>query len=301
MSGCCLLVRDGTCRGVEMDIIATARNDGNVGRLAAAGAADLAARAGLDVAQLMLRLIPLAGERAWPALSNYRVGAVGEGVSGDLYFGANFEMPAGPLSFTVHGEQAVVVNALIHGERGLQRLAISAAPCGVCRQFLYELAGASELKVLLADSPPVRLVDTLPQAFGPADLGIEGRLMASEPVAIGPAGNPDDPLAQAACSAASRSYVPYTGSAAGIALRLADGAIHSGFAIENAAFNPSLIPLQVGLIALAMAGGHPGAIVEAVQVEVAGSKVAFAPPTESLLQRIAPDCRFTSLVAGQPR
>lgn len=276
-----------------MDLIAAARNETEAGWMPATFAVDLARRAGLDVGRLMLALIPLAGERARPALSGYKVGAVGEGVSGNLYFGANLEMPAGPLSFTVHGEQAVVVNALTHGEMGLKRLAISAAPCGVCRQFLYELAGANDLEILLADRSPVRLVDTLPQAFGPADLGVEGGLMASGPSAVAAAGDPDDPLTRAARAAASRSYVPYTGSAAGIALRLRDGAIYCGFAIENAAFNPALIPLQVALSALVVAGDEPGLIVEAVQVEAADGAVAFTPPTRMLLERIAPDCAFT--------
>lgn len=277
-----------------MDMIATARHQADAGFLPVATAVDLARRANLDVSRLMVALIPLASERAQPTLSGYKVGAVGEAASGNLYFGANFEMPGGPLSFTIHGEQAVVVNALTHGERRLKRLAISAAPCGVCRQFLYELAGANDLEILLAGHSPVRLVETLPQAFGPADLGVAGGLMENDTLALAPLGDPGDSLTQAAYVAAARSYAPYTGSVAGIALRLHDGSVHCGFAIENAAFNPTLFPLQVALSALTVAGRGPGAIVEAVQVEVADGSVAFAPPTEMLLRRIAPNCAFTT-------
>jgi hypothetical protein len=42
----------------------------------------------------------------------------------------------------VHGEQFLIANLLLHKERSLQSLAISAAPCGHCRQFYSELACA---------------------------------------------------------------------------------------------------------------------------------------------------------------
>ena len=42
----------------------------------------------------------------------------------------------------IHGEQCLVANALLHGERGLRKLAVSAAPCGHCRQFYSELCCA---------------------------------------------------------------------------------------------------------------------------------------------------------------
>lgn len=35
-----------------------------------------------------------------------------------------------------------MVNALHHGERDIRKLAVSAAPCGHCRQFYSELACA---------------------------------------------------------------------------------------------------------------------------------------------------------------
>jgi cytidine deaminase len=42
----------------------------------------------------------------------------------------------------VHGEQFLMANLLLHKERSLHSLAISAAPCGHCRQFYSELACA---------------------------------------------------------------------------------------------------------------------------------------------------------------
>src|SRR5688572_3635647 len=98
------------------------------------------------IGRLMMELLPLAGEFAVTPLSRYPVGAVAAGLpKGDggwcnLYLGANFELRDVALSFTTHAEQAAVNNAWLNGEAGIQMLAVSAAPCGYCRQFLYELA-----------------------------------------------------------------------------------------------------------------------------------------------------------------
>ena len=67
---------------------------------------------------------------------------VGLGASGRLYVGVNLEFPCLPLHNSVHAEQFLVVNAIQHGERELVKLAVSAAPCGHCRQFLSELCCA---------------------------------------------------------------------------------------------------------------------------------------------------------------
>jgi cytidine deaminase len=75
--------------------------------------------------------------------TNFFVGTVALGSSGSIYFGANYEFPGQALSFTVHGEQAATAHAISCGESGMQMLAVSAAPCGYCRQFLYELTSDS--------------------------------------------------------------------------------------------------------------------------------------------------------------
>src|SRR5690606_6888974 len=103
----------------------------------------------LSVDVLMLELVPLAHGHARPAISNYSVGAVGLGLSGALYFGANFEFAGSALANTVHAEQAVVINAANHAETGLTKLAVSAPPCGYCRQFLYEMPQAEGLEIIM--------------------------------------------------------------------------------------------------------------------------------------------------------
>src|SRR5436305_3485667 len=112
---------------------------------------------------------PRGKKLAVPPISNFYVGVVALGTSGNIYYGANYEFPGEALSFTVHAEQAAVVNAMAHGETGLQTIAVSAAPCGYCRQFLNELTTASTLQILMPDREPMLLSSLLPAAFGPTD------------------------------------------------------------------------------------------------------------------------------------
>jgi cytidine deaminase len=68
--------------------------------------------------------------------------AVGLAGSGAVYVGVNLEFPGMPLNASVHAEQCLVANLLLHGEASLRALAVSAAPCGHCRQFYSELQDA---------------------------------------------------------------------------------------------------------------------------------------------------------------
>jgi len=124
----------------------------------------------------MLALSGSAEVRA-AAYLNFFVGAVALGSSGSLYFGANYEFVGQALSFTVHGEQAATAHAIPTAEIGMQMLAVSAAPCGYCRQFLYELTTASTLLILLPKTPPALLTSLIPDAFGPSDLNVTAALM----------------------------------------------------------------------------------------------------------------------------
>lgn len=80
-------------------------------------------------------------------ISAYPVGACVLGASGSVYLGANYEFYS-PLEMTVHGEQCAVHNAAVHGEKVLLKLAVNAAPCGMCRQFLIELGDPQKLRVV---------------------------------------------------------------------------------------------------------------------------------------------------------
>lgn len=230
-----------------------------------------------EIGTLMMQLLPLAKQYAAAPVSHYKVGAVAAGMPKrgagwcGLYLGANFEFRNVALSFTTHAEQAAVNNAWLSGERGIQMLAVSAAPCGYCRQFLYELVTAQRLLILVRKrkgalayhSAP--LTTFLPNAFGPDELKVTGGLMdpkvCSHKLALESDSGSDSVIA-AALKAASRSYAPYsTGKSfnyAGVAVQLADGAIYTGCHAENAAFNPTMSPLQSALAFMNMA--RPSAV-----------------------------------------
>ena len=161
------------------------------------------------------------------------------GNRGAIYFGANLEILGCALNQTVHAEQATVVNAVAHGETGLARIAVSAPPCGYCRQFLIELATADQLQVLLAGKPPTRLADYLPEAFGPAELDVAGGLLRHQSHKldwVSPS-NGSNPTAEAAFAAATCAYAPYTQALAGAAVTTRAGKTFAGPYLENAALS----------------------------------------------------------------
>jgi len=175
------------------------------------------------------------------------------------------------------------------------------------------------------------LHDFLPYAFGPDALGVEERtlpptskkLFNENDASVTKAVEGNALLGQA-LTAAKMSYAPYSQTAGGVALRMADGSVHCGYGsprtsslmgttrtcsvltrvhaagvgeggcgstrkafnhhncwftlpthlpppctrsyIENAAFNPSMLPLQCALIAMLSEAGEPGGIEEAALV-----------------------------------
>ena len=259
----------------------------NGGMLPAAEVEQFLSSSGMTIDELMLALIPQAQKFALPLISDFFVGAVALGSSGSLYFGANYEFVGQALSFTVHGEQAATAHAISFGETGMEKLAVSAAPCGYCRQFLYELTTASTLQVLLPDTPPALLTTLIPDAFGPADLGVTAALMSPQSHGMTLSWADDDPVVQAALQAANASYAPYTFDYAGVALKTRDGSIFTGSVAENAAYNPSMSPLEAAVVSLVINGGKSYAdIADAVLVEAANSKVSQTAATRTVLEAI---------------
>lgn len=220
---------------------------------------------GISSAQLMASLLPRAAEFARPPISQFRVGAVSRGLSGNLYLGANVEFSGEALSFTVHAEQSSVASALMNGEEGIDLLAVTAAPCGYCRQFLNELATAERLAIQLPNGT-FALRELLPHAFGPRDLGVAGGLLQRDDHRL--TIDTDDELASEALGAANLSYAPYSRSFAGVALRTSDDTVVAGAYAENAAFNPSMSPLAVALSQLNLRGRAFDTITAAVLVHV---------------------------------
>lgn len=205
----------------------------------------------LDADALALALLPLAAACAVAPVSRFNVGAVARGASGHWYFGANMEFTGVALQQTVHAEQSAIAHAWLRGERRLEAITVNYTPCGHCRQFMNELNSGTDLRISLPGRSVTTLADYLPDAFGPRDLNITTLLLDEVDHGYLVQG---DALAQAAVAAANESHAPYSGSHSGIALRTYSGALVTGRYAENAAFNPSLPPLQAALILLNMQG-----------------------------------------------
>lgn len=224
------------------------------GRLPKEVASDLQHSLQLQTDDFLVELLDVALRFARPEISSFRVGAIALGASGAIYFGANQEYRGTQLVQTIHAEQAAIINAYEHGEKAISKLAISAEPCGYCRQFIRELSFADELECLIGNETGIsslRLDELLPRSFGPRDLGGEQGFFDRKEHGIDHNGVGE--LSALATSAAKNSYAPYTGAFSGLAIETASGS-YSGPYIENAAFNPSVAPLQSALVNLVLAG-----------------------------------------------
>lgn len=246
-----------------------------------------AVRSDAERAEALAAFLPRASPLANAPVSGFRVGAAALGASGRVYLGANQEFAGLPLNFTVHAEQAAVLNARASGETRLLALAVSAAPCGCCRQFLRELKSPIEI-VLGGRALP--LDDLLPRAF---DLGGQGETLlsgASDFSALSGL-----PLEEAAREAARLGYAPYTGTRSGVALLCASGRVFTGCLLECAAYNPSLSALQSALALRALAGAAGDPVVAATLAE--RGPAPLRPVFGALIGRVAPGAE-TRIVAA---
>lgn len=219
--------------------------------LSAEQVSGLLAATGMDEDALAFALLPLAAACARTELSHFNVGAIARGVSGNWYFGANMEFVGTTLQQSVHAEQSAISHAWSRGEKALASVTVNYTPCGHCRQFMNELNSGLTLSIHLPGRVPHTLGDYLPDAFGPKDLDIKTLLLDEQDHGFTLEG---DALNQAAIAAANKSHSPYTHSPSGVAIECRDGQIFSGSYAENAAFNPTLPPLQSALNMLSLRG-----------------------------------------------
>ncbi|ADP13021.1 cytidine deaminase [Erwinia sp. Ejp617] len=241
------------------------------GFIRAEQAVALKKQCGFNDSELAFALLPLAAACAIAPLSDFNVGAIARGKSGTLYFGANMEFVGATMQQTVHAEQSAVTHAWLRGESALISITVNYTPCGHCRQFMNELNSGTDLTIELPGRAAATLGHYLPDSFGPRDLAISTLLMDDVNHGVAPWG---DVLQQAALAAANRSHAPYTGSWSGVALQTASDAIFAGRYAENAAFNPSLPPLQGALNLLNLAGENLSDIRRAVLAEAPDAKLS---------------------------
>ncbi len=123
-----------------------------------------------------------AREFAYTPYSHFRVGAALLAKDGRVFTGCNIENAA--YSVTNCAERTALFKAVSEGAREFEAIAIVgsmegqvneliSAPCGVCRQALFEFCG-NDLRVILAKSVTdyldTTLGELLPYGFGPANL-----------------------------------------------------------------------------------------------------------------------------------
>ncbi|MFQ2221408.1 cytidine deaminase [Aeromonas enteropelogenes] len=246
--------------------------------------ATLKAASGLDDRALRLVLLPLAAACSVAPISKFFVGAIACGLSGTWYFGANMEFAGQGLFHSVHAEQSAISNAWLGGETGISEITVNYTPCGHCRQFMNELSTAKTLQVSLPDDLSA-LQSFLPHSFGPADLDITDALMSPQShdeLAL----ESEDPLWQAALAAARQSYAPYSQGYAAVALQFADGRLFCGRYAENAAFNPSLPPMQMACAHAVLNGADLATIRRAVLLESKNGQISQRDAAQSTLKAL---------------
>nr|XP_043624066.1 cytidine deaminase 1-like [Erigeron canadensis] len=289
-----------------------------------AEAESMAKSKGLTVPQLLPSLVKQAQDLARPPISNFHVGTVGLSSDGRIFFGANIEFPGLPLHHSIHAEQFLITNLAAHGGGPkLLYMAVSAAPCGHCRQFLQELREVSDTQIIITDEHPENndykpISSILPHPFGPFDLldqemplileKHDNGLCFKDENFITQNGNlsnlangycelakkNDGILKLEALEAARGSHAPYSGCPSGVALMDCDGNVYKGSYMESAAYNPSMMPVQAALVAYMVAGGGGyERIMAAVLVEKEGVVVRQEDTARLLLKYTSPKCVLT--------
>lgn len=248
------------------------------------------AELGVTTDELLRRSVVDIQPQAMVPVSDFRVGVAGLNAEGEMFVGVNLEFGGASFAQTIHAEQFLICYSRMRSTSPLVKLAASAAPCGHCRQFLTEFDSAGKLEMLLGDQPITRLANLLPQAFGPDDLGV------TEPFYGQTLSNEFDDLEEAARAAALHAYVPYSKTRAGTAVKVDSGEIFCGSAIENAAFNPTLPPLQAAIIAAYANGVTPDRIVEVVFSQDECRHIDYIPQQRNLSQTLGGGAvRFTTV------
>lgn len=117
-----------------------------------------------------------AKRKAYAPYSGFKVGAALLSRDGRVFTGCNVENAS--YGLTVCAERVALFKAVSEGAREFEAIAIACgkgpcAPCGACRQVLFEFA--PDLTVIMTDAEGkevrvTRLSELLPEGFGPGSL-----------------------------------------------------------------------------------------------------------------------------------
>ncbi len=142
-----------------------------------------------DIEKKILEEADIVKETAYNPYSHFYVGAALLSLDSQIISGSNVENSA--YGSTLCAERSAILRANAMGIRTFSKLAIIArgetfntnevtAPCGACRQMLYEASQISEvnLEIILSTTKKDKIIKTtinelLPLGFGPKDLSID--------------------------------------------------------------------------------------------------------------------------------
>jgi len=270
--------------------------------------AAIAAAAPLTIDELAMALLPVAGAFAITPISHFNVGAIAR-CNGRLVFGANAEW--GPLLLSVHAEQCAVSQTLLNSAlcrragEPIDRIFVTDAPCGHCRQFLaeQEYLQGKPLGVSVRGKKPVDSVcELLPEAFTPGDLKIPPGFKPCKDVAMPPPCARND-IAGLACAAFNAvmdvSRAMYTNAVSGVAVcfGLSSGIV-AGAYIENAAYNPTFQPMSAALMGARFRGRDLSKITKVVMLEKPGV-VSNKDVTDMIRKLVCPNATFEYFNCGK--
>ena len=108
-----------------------------------------------------------------------------------------------------------------------------------------------------------------------------------------------DRLVLAALNAANMSYAPYSKGYSGIAVMTEDGNVFQGYYAENAAFNPSISPIEFVLSSLNFSGKSFNQITKVVLVEKRSSKSSQINTVKAVLNAIVPHVKLNVVYCNE--
>lgn len=128
-------------------------------------------------------------KNSYSPYSHFKVGSALRTIDGEIISGTNFENAA--YGSAICAERSAILRANAMGKREFHTIAIIAkpeqgsvtdpvAPCGSCRQVIFESSQISDtdIKVIMSNTAKDKIIishisSLLPLAFGPKDLGIK--------------------------------------------------------------------------------------------------------------------------------
>jgi len=123
-------------------------------------------------------LAKAAREKAYAPYSKFRVGAALRTPDGATFAGCNVENAAYPVGACA--EAGAISAMILAGESQIAEILVlgsgpdKIAPCGACRQRIFEFSSRATLVHFANEARAIethRIDALLPHAFGPADLG----------------------------------------------------------------------------------------------------------------------------------